>query len=285
MLKRKFILILCLVFLCQVTGCSVSRGVKSADRPDSRRKGKFWRTKIVDPSRKLTVGETYIYKVRWLGINVGDAQLSIKEKLEMDGRQVYHVILTARTNKFFSFFYKVNGNVESFVDATDFKPVRYNSETTINKKFVFKKMDYDFNSKVVRAEDRKGHYEIEITDDVLDPLGIFYYFRLNSVKLEKPVTLLINAGKRNFSVTVYVRKVRRLGVPAGKFWAFLVEPTPASARQFDDVLNASGNMLIWFSSDERRIPLIITLKIPIGTAQAILTKIKYPTPEPEKKIK
>jgi len=64
-------------------------------------------------------------------------------------------------------------------------------------------------------------------------------------------------------------------VPAGKFWAFKIEPTGKSERQFDDALNVEGSMRIWFSADERRLPLQIALKVPVGSAIATLVKIGY----------
>ena len=53
-------------------------------------------------------------------------------------------------------------------------------------------------------------------------------------------------------------------------------PTRQSERQFDDALNTQGSMRIWFSADERRLPLIVSLKVPFGTAQATLRRIDSP---------
>ena len=105
-------------------------------------------------------------------------------------------------------------------------------------------------------------------------MGVFYYFTLNEFNFNEKILLNINGGKKNFSVTVFASKIRRVAVPAGRFEAFLVEPTIDSERQFDDVLKAQGRMRIWFSADERRIPLLISLKVPVGAAKAVLTSIK-----------
>ena len=115
---------------------------------------------------------------------------------------------------------------------------------------------------------------VDITANTLDPLGVFYYFRKNKVVLNEPIDLIINGGKKNFPVKIYATRERLIKTPAGRFWAFQVEPTNESERQFDDSLNAEGSMRIWFSADERRIPLIIALKVPVGTAQATLIKME-----------
>jgi len=36
-------------------------------------------------------------------------------------------------------------------------------------------MRYDFKENKVYAEDKKGQYITDITDSILDPLGVFYY--------------------------------------------------------------------------------------------------------------
>ena len=270
--KKIVALILGVVLISGVSGCSFL--IRKREKEPSLAPEKIWTTKIELASGVLDVGKTYVYKVHWLGLTVGDASLQVKEKIDSEQGPLYHVVLTAATNKFFSFFYNVKGTVESFVRVEDFRPMKYETQTHINKKFVFKKMEYDYENMVVRAEDKKGKYELKIKDKILDPLGIFYYFIANPVLINKPINIFLNAGKKNYDITVFVNQGQRLRVPAGVFWAFQVEPTVRSERQFDDALNSPGSMRIWFSSDEKRIPLIVSLKIPLGTAQAILNKIK-----------
>lgn len=277
--KKKQFLILCLVLIFCVSGCTMFRRYRppiiySKQVAEDQKEKQILESKIVPPLGKLIEGETFFYKVHWLGLDVGDATLSIKEKCPYDGHESYHVVLEASTNKVFSFFYTIKTKVESFVDTQTLKPIRYNSETYINKKFVFKYMSYDFDKKVVYAKDKKGDYTVEIPDNVIDPLGTFYYFRIIPIKLNEPINFVVNTGKKNFPMIVFVQKERRVKIPSGVFWAFLVEPTDNSQRQFDEVLNASGRMWIWFSSDEKRIPLILSLKVPFGTAVAFLTKMQ-----------
>ncbi len=274
--RKSLILIVFLVFMLSINGCSSFKARKrTRGGPASITKTEIVRT-IVAPMGKLVPGEKLTYKVSWLGIHVGDATLEVKKDQTQNNGKICRVVLKAWTTSFFSFFYNVKGSIESIVDADTFKPLRYNSQTHINKKFVFKKMDYDFKKQKVYAVDKKGEYVLDITADTLDPLGVFYYFRMNNVFLNKPVDIVVNAGKKNFPVRIYARRERFIKTPAGRFWAFQVEPTRESERQFDDSLNAEGSMRIWFSADMRRVPLIILLKVPIGTAQATLIKIELP---------
>ncbi|MBU4305252.1 MAG: DUF3108 domain-containing protein [Candidatus Omnitrophica bacterium] len=270
--RKKLIIFLICFFIVQTCGCASLRK-KHETKIEPGKEAVAERT-VIESGTKPIIGEIFYYKVHWLGLNVGDASLGIQGKVDLNGRSAYHIIMRASTNKFFSFFYNVQGTVESYVDAKDFRPLRHNAQTIINNKKVFKKMDYDFDALLVYAEDKKGKYTVEIPKDVLDPLGVFYYFRRNSVAFDEPIELTINGGKKNFSVTVFVQDERMIHTPAGRFLAFRVKPTTQSERQFDDSLNAPGTMTIWFSADERHVPLLVTLKVPFGTAQAVLNKIQ-----------
>lgn len=276
MKKKNFIVVsICLLLVFIVNGCSLFKARKPSTIEAKKIKQEEF--EIPEPVGKLTVGEKFSYKVRWLGLDVGRGILSIKNKAEVKDKHAYHIELCVSTNKFFSFFYHVKGTIESFLEEKTLRPIKYNSQTIIQKKKIFKKMEYDYEKKLVYAEDKKGKYELEISNGVLDPLGIFYYFRNHPVIFNEPINLLINGGKKNFRIRIYVRKKRRINTPAGRFWAFQVKPTKHSERQFDDSLNAPGSMTIWFSADERRIPLIITLRVPFGTAQATLIKSEFQT--------
>jgi len=274
MKKNSYFFLLIIFAAVALSGCCLLKKTAGTSQKGYREPVKIVQ-KIIPPTGKLLPGEMLTFKVTWLGMHVGTATLEVAEGGRINNKDAFRVILKAKTNAFFSFFYKVEGTVESYVDSATFRPIKYNSHTQINKKFVFKEMEYDFVNKKVYAVDKKGNYELEITPDTLDPLGVFYYFRRHPVIMDEPVNLHINGGKKNFSVTIYVRRQHLIKTPAGRFWAFQVEPTRESEHQFDDSLNAEGSMRMWFSADEKRLPLIVALKVPVGTAQAVLTKVSF----------
>jgi len=273
---RSLFLIACLILSMSISGCSFFKMRKKPAGCLAVSGETEIRQKIAAPIGILIPGEKLTYKITWLGIHVGKATFQVNKDESQNNGKTCKVVLKAWTNSFFSFFYNVHGTIESIVDAQTFKPLRYNSKTQINKKFIFKEMEYDFQRQKVFAVDKKGEYEVDITADTMDPLGVFYYFRKNQVLLNEPIEMLVNGGKKNFPVIIYARQERFVKTPAGRFWAFQVEPTKDSERQFDDSLNAEGSMHIWFSADMRRVPLIILLKVPVGSAQATLIKMELP---------
>ncbi|MBU1087233.1 MAG: DUF3108 domain-containing protein [Candidatus Omnitrophica bacterium] len=274
MVKKNLLLSVIFIGLC-LCGCSGKFKSRNSSINYDVLQVDVEESKILPPIGKLTIGEKLSYKISWLGLSVGEATLMVKNTEKNDGQETALVELTAYTTGFFRLIYKVDGIIHSYVDMATFKPIKYDSDTRINKKIIIKKMKYDFNEHKVYVEDKKSKYVVDINDAILDPLGVFYYFRKNNIILNEPIDILVNGGKKNFPVRVFSRSERLLKVPAGTFWAFQVEPTDESERQFDDALNAEGSMRIWFSSDERRLPLLIALKVPVGSAIATLMAIEY----------
>jgi len=278
-MRRQWIVAIVFGVVFILNGCGLARKPKLIPPPlPSKEFVGLPISQVVTPEDLFMVGEELEYQVRWLGVDVGKATMGVKQRVLYEGKPAYHILMTVVTSGFFSLFFHVDGFVESYVDAATGNPMYHNSETNINQKFVFKRIWFDFDANQVKAEDRKGTYELALAPGTLDPLGIFYFFRKRPIVVDQPISLVINGGKRNFPVTVYARKVRKVHVPEGGYQAFLVEPTNQSERQFDDIINATGSMRIWFSADKRRIPLMITLQVPLGTAIAALSRVSFPEP-------
>ncbi|MFH1061526.1 MAG: DUF3108 domain-containing protein [Candidatus Omnitrophota bacterium] len=274
MLRRNLVLSGIFICLC-LSGCGVKSKVLNNVPEQEQEQLENIEHKILPPMGKLTVGEKLSFKISWLGISVGQATLMVRSTEKIEGQEAALVELSACSTGFFRLLYKVDGIIHSYVNLDTFKPIKYDSDTRINKKIIVKKMKYDFKENKVYAEDKKDKYIVDITDETLDPLGVFYYFRKNKIVLNEPIDILVNGGKKNFPVRVFSHSERLIKVPAGTFWAFQVEPTDESERQFDDALNAEGSMRIWFSSDERRLPLLIALRVPVGSAVATLMTIEH----------
>ncbi len=88
---------------------------------------------ISKPSKELQVGENLIYTVRWMGFKIGTASLQVKEMINKNGRDVYHVIAKAQTRGLFPKVYKVEDVFESYIDKETFLPIRYEEKITFLK--------------------------------------------------------------------------------------------------------------------------------------------------------
>ena len=70
-------------------------------------------------------GETLVYTVSWLKIEGGEMTLATSREWSPDGVPVHRIRLSAVSNDYVSRFYPVDTRYESWVDARDFTPVRF----------------------------------------------------------------------------------------------------------------------------------------------------------------
>src|SRR5512145_2397278 len=71
------------------------------------------------------VGETLVYTVSWLKIEGGEMTLATSREWSPDGVPVHRIRLSAVSNDYVSRFYPVDTRYESWIDARDFTPVRF----------------------------------------------------------------------------------------------------------------------------------------------------------------
>ena len=116
---------------------------------------------------------------------------------------------------------------------------------------------------------KKKNYEIP--EQVHDPLSAFFRIKGMPLEVGKSVYIKIFDSKKLWNVEVKVHRKERITVPAGTFDTVMIQPMMKSEGIFD----AKGNIYIWLSDDERRIPVKVRSKIAIGSMTALLTGGKY----------
>ena len=87
---------------------------------------------------------------------------------------------------------------------------------------------------------------------------------------EAKITIPVNADEKNWELNVVTHKIQERKVEGvGIFQAIEVEPI----LMFEGFFVRRGKVRGWMSMDERRIPLVMKVNIPVlGSVKAILTK-------------
>ncbi|MFC1666776.1 DUF3108 domain-containing protein [Candidatus Omnitrophota bacterium] len=265
---KSYLLIFLLMF--SISGCSIIRSKYRILSEEQEVK-----IEIKSPQEKLEIGEKFTYKAEWLGMDVGIATLSVEGITERNGRQVYHILTTARTTPILSKIYKVEDEVSTYLDVEKLHPVRFEKK---QREGGYRSDEYtDFYQDKGKAVyfSRLNHSkkEYNIPRNVQDPLSCLYYFRLQNIALGRSIFANVNADEKNYLLQAKINKkgfVKIEGV--GEWEAFMVEPLP----WFQGKIKRKAKALIWFSADKKRIPLLIVTKgIPfVGSVTITLQKIE-----------
>ncbi len=213
------------------------------------------------------IGEYFQFAIDWNGLNGGNSLMQVQNIQRLDGRRVYRIVTKAESNSFVSKFYKVRDRAESYVDA----------ESLFTRRFVKHlregsyKQDTEirFDQEAMKAVYADGA-SFDVPARVHDVLSAFYYVR--TLPLPDGATLVIptHDNKKSYQMEVKVLKRERIQVPAGTFNCVLVEPLLKS----EGVFRSKGSIYVWLSDDERRIPVLVKSKVPIGSISVTLTDMR-----------
>ncbi len=208
----------------------------------------------------FVAGETLDFNLSWSKIAGGSARMTIAPS----GDARYRITSVGRSSAFFSRIFKVRDEIESVVTRDSFTTVQYRKILDERGKTKDELTTIEGIAAV-----RKGK-TVAVPAPVFDPLSLMYYIR----RLD-----LATGAKHEFTViadgkvyTLEARVVRRetITTPAGRFATVLVEP-----KRIAGGTNRGENhqLLIWYSDDERRLPVRIRSEVNVGSITATLRSV------------
>ncbi len=228
------------------------------------------------PRPALRAGEKLTYEVYWLKIPVGIATAEVKDIVEINGRQAYHLVGTARSNRWLNLVFKVDDYVESYLDKETLLSLKYIARRNEGRYHADMTFDYDWQERQLKFENKVDGTKttFPLPGDAVDEFSAFYYFRLKEISQDKPLTFIVNQAEKNWQVKIGITSMGKMNLPGvGVFDAFMVEPVP----HLEEKPLEKGKAWVWLSNDERRIPLMIKMRVDIpflGTIVAVLQKIE-----------
>ncbi len=217
-------------------------------------------------NKAFEVGEKLTFDVKYGFVTAGIAVMEIPSVKKMSGRDVYHINFTVNSVPAFDSFYKVRDRYESYVDVEGIFPWRFEQHIREGKY----KRDYSafFDQRRNKAKTKKGTYDIP--ENVLDIVSAFYYTRVIDFSNMKPgdkVSLVNFFKEKTYPLDVVYLGKERITVSAGTFDCIIIEPLVKEGGLF----KSEGNIIIWLSDDDLRIPVKVKTKVLIGSIDAELT--------------
>jgi len=211
-------------------------------------------------------GEKLTFDVNYGFVTAGIAVMEVPQIKKISGRNAYHVTFEVNSVPSFDMFYKVRDRYETYIDVEGLFPWRF--EQHIREGGYARDFSAFFDQRKGKAKTTEGEYEIPLY--VNDIVSAFYYARTLDYSNMK-VNDLIHL-QNFYKDKVYNLDVKFLGkevveVPAGKFECIIVEPLVKEGGLFKH----EGNIIVWLTNDELKIPVKVRTKVVIGYVEAKLT--------------
>lgn len=226
-------------------------------------------------NKAFQVGEHLVFEVAYGPLKAGIATMSIPDTQRVEGRACYHIVTTAKSNKFVSTFFKVRDRVESFVDVQGLFPWKFEKHIREGNYKKDRYVRYDQRRHLIHR--KKG--TLETTPYIQGILSAFYYCRTQPLEVGKHLDIECYGDGKIYNLRVLVHKKERIRVPAGRFQCIVVEPK----LKGEGLFKQKGRLVIWLTDDEKRMPVLMKSKALIGSISTRLIQYRLTPDKPKKK--
>ncbi|MBC8312021.1 MAG: DUF3108 domain-containing protein [Candidatus Marinimicrobia bacterium] len=211
-------------------------------------------------------GEKLVYSAGFRLFDAGEAIFTTEIKPLNDAPTLL-ITSTIKTNSFLSRFYKVRDVVKVWSNINDLTLIKIEKEVNEGNYHL------DYSAHV--SEDLKlisNTKTIQLASKVYDPISAIFMLRKQS---------LIEGDSYKFTtvengiiqkVNVMVGKIEKVSVPAGKFNTRQIIPISDDGKP---LFKHDGKMKVWYSDDDRHLPVKMEQKTNVGT---LILQLKKYTP-------
>lgn len=217
------------------------------------------------------VGERFVFSIDYGVINAGEGVLTVAGMVDFEGHRCYRIESTARSNSFFSGIYRVRDKVVSYVDEEHLFS-RYFMKR-LREGSYRKTVEIEFDHVAGKARYHNGK-EYDIPTGVHDVLSAFYFVRTLDLGVGEDLFFSAHSSRESYDMRVIVHRQEAVATDFGTFDCFVIQPVMVGEGLFKH----EGDLMIYLTADERRIPVLMTTKLPVGSIAAHLREY---TPAPE----
>ena len=189
---------------------------------------------------------------------MGYARFRYRGKVLIAGKPAYHLNVRAWTSGVLSFIYPINDTIDYYLDTETLAPIRQEFTHTEEER---EKDDVAlYNQETGRITYRyrqsgKIRKQVDTVPSVYDPVSLAYYFRWKDLGIEnRPRNMY--GGRKVYQISSRVLGRERIRTEHGEMDTIAVLPVIRRNGKPDP----KGDLKIWFSNDERRVPVRVYAK-------------------------
>ena len=230
-----------------------------------------------DPAPPFGPGERLLYDIYWTVVHAGEAELVCMDDTEMDGEPARYFHAKARTVGWVDTFYKVRDTMEAWTDMDVNYALRYKKDQ--NEGSYHKKVELIFDKKTnqsYRYARGKLQHTLDQPENVFDPMSILFAFRKEALYKGMEFDANVSDGKVSVVGKAFVEDKETVETGIGDVEAFRVR---LDIKHLSGVFKKSkkAELYVWFSADERRIPVKVKSKVVVGYFSMTLRDYRPPS--------
>lgn len=215
------------------------------------------------------LGERLDYTAQFNFIPAGESSLEFVSVDTINNNPVFHMVYLASTGKFADRLFKIRDRVDMWLDENELFTHRLSKRIREGnyKKEINTQLDYINNIAITNKD------TVHISKKVRDPYSLFYYLRTIPLPIGEVFPFSTFESNETTDFKLMVTGKETIKTEAGNYSCLVVKPY----RDGETLLKNKGDMQIWFSDDENRIPVQVAVKLKFGTMLMKLKKISSQT--------
>ncbi len=222
------------------------------------------------------VGERLSFRGWWMGFPVGNGWIEVKEVVELDGQQAYHIEAQGHSNALLSVFYPIHDVLHAYLDIDTFQPLRVEKDQQEGRYRAHEVVQFNpvTRTATYRSLLNQSVKEITLPPTFQDLISAVYWIRAQP--LQPPGTLSLNlyTDEKIYETAIHVSAPRPVELlKRGTFQCVLLEPKAS----FKGLLVKRGRLWAYFSADAHRLPLLVRITTPWGVMSAVLDASSIPS--------
>lgn len=213
------------------------------------------------------INERMKFDIYWMGLSVGSASVSV-----VGDQNTVIIVSTVNSSEFISNFYYVNDRAESKI--VDGKPkhftlIQIEGRHRGNKETIF---DYEKGEiTFINHIKNKITYHKGINKVFMDVLSGFFYLRTMPIRLNDTLTVDIFDSDKFVTVQVQPLREETIELPnKQQVKTIVIKPQ----LDTEGLFKRKGDIIVWLTNDEKKIPVRIETNVPIGKVVAELREYK-----------
>ncbi len=215
-------------------------------------------------SHSFKVGEKLVYNVKLLGLPIAEQELEVKDITEVNGYPTYLFTSYTKGSKIFSLFLNLEDRIESFADLKTLYPRMIKMDIHEGSRQEKVNILIDPKNKVAIFKNLKKNEEWErkISYPFLDMISLVYWLRDQQLIVGKVFSIFLADTCGFKKVKIEVTGTEKAYTYRGVYNALVCK----------EITDGTG-IKMWFSIDDRCLPLQIQISTPLGLLIAILKEV------------
>lgn len=223
-------------------------------------------------------GEKLSYAVMWSVFPAGEVTAELQRAADGPAGD-YQAITTARSHGFVSLLYNLDDEFRSRFSPGTICAETISKRVNEGRRRKQTRIVFDSARQLAVLDERNlskpseppKHDEHPIPACVQDVVSAFYFLRTQPLSVGSRIMVPLNDGGETTEVSVEVQAREEIDTAQGRRWALRLEPTV-----FGKLYKRKGQILIWLSDDEQRLPLRIKAMMSVGTITGTLESVSGP---------